>query len=264
MLPRETIIPAQGVRSLAWSGDELVDFAGGGTRYRMDGSIVEARVRWEYPFDAPVTAGDFAVIYDRLGTKALLLKNGTLLRELNRSFYFAHTYEYPVCLVERGGDVLLIHCPDDYNRLEIEDAETGACLTARQSPAADFFHSRLAVNGSGTRLLGAGWLWHPWDAVVYFDLEEALRNPEHLDLLDWCAPTPSDVGAVEERSACWLTDSQVVLAGGDDDEGGSDVGLLPNGLAVYDTSQRRVVSSASLGRPAGTMMGVGETHVLTL
>jgi hypothetical protein len=267
--PRETIIPAHGVRSLVWAGDELVDFAGGGTRYARNGSISEGRVRWAFPFDAAATARDFAVIYCRLGTKALLLKNGTLLRELNRSFYFADTYEYPVCLVERGGDVLLIHCPEDYNRLEIEDAATGARLTSRQSTASDFFHSRLSVNETGTRLLSAGWLWHPWDAVVYFDLDEALRNPQHLDSLDWSAPTPSHVGTVQESSACWLTDSQVVLAGGDDDEQSNDDSvertrrLLANGLAVYDTSRRAVVSGAALGTPAGTMMPVGETHVIT-
>ena len=110
---REIVLPAQRVRSLTWVNDTLIDFAAGGVRYELDGSRSEAPVYWAYPFDSAVAAANFAVLYTRLGTKAVLLKDGKILRELNRSFYHAHVYEYAVCLTEHDGRMLLVHCPED-------------------------------------------------------------------------------------------------------------------------------------------------------
>src|SRR5512142_2915226 len=95
-----TVIPATNVVSLTWCGDSLVDWVCGGTVFYLDGTRKEANVRWAFPFDAACATkdGHFAVIYQRLGTKALLLRDGKFLRELNRSFYHAHVYEYPVCI----------------------------------------------------------------------------------------------------------------------------------------------------------------------
>jgi hypothetical protein len=46
-------------------------------------------VRYGYRFDAATASPDgrFAVIYERLGTKGLLLDDGQIVRELDRSFY---------------------------------------------------------------------------------------------------------------------------------------------------------------------------------
>jgi hypothetical protein len=43
-------------------------------------------------------SGEFAVIYTRLGTKGLVLHRGKIIREINRSFYHADVYEYPIGL----------------------------------------------------------------------------------------------------------------------------------------------------------------------
>src|SRR4051794_10682511 len=77
-----------GVRSLCWQGDELVDWVGG-ERYGLDGSVQRMQGGWGPFFDAAVAnpEGKYAVIYGRLGTKGLILKEGKLLREINRSFY---------------------------------------------------------------------------------------------------------------------------------------------------------------------------------
>ena len=269
---RELVIPASGVRTLAWAGDTLVDWAAGGTRYALDGSHVPSNIIWAFPFDGVATAGgsELAAIYTRFGTKALLLKNGSIVRELNRSFYHAHVYEYPICLVKHRHRTLLIHCPDEYNQLEIEEAATGERLTARSSRPADFFHSRLAVNPEGSRLLSAGWIWHPWDAVVYFDIEKALQDPTHLDAIDWCAPPSPNIGHAEESSACWQTNTRTIVGGGqdDDDDPGetarpaTEPRLRPRGVVVYDTSTRAVLSSAVLDAPAGPVMPIGETHAI--
>ena len=266
----ERVFTGSAARSLVWSGDDLVDWAGGGVRYHADGSVSRAQVNYAYSFDAAVAepAGEFAVIYTRLGTKGLLLRNGEVLRELNRSFYHASTYEYPVALARRGEQVLLIHCPEEYNKLEIEDAATGERLTARTSTPADFFHSRLAVSPGDRYLLSAGWVWHPWDVVVYYDLEEALRQPGHLNGVEWSAPNSCNVSLAEEASACWFQKGEVLLGGGTEAEDlveAAEAGeqrLQPCGLALYDLQAKMVRAACVLDEPAGTMMPVGSTHVL--
>lgn len=254
-----------------WSGDTLIDWAAGGSTYQLDGSRTGASVRYAYPFDAATTlpGSDHAVIYQRRGTKGLLLENGKIVRELNRSFYHASVYEYPVCLARHGARTLLIHCPEQYNHLEIEDAETGEKLTPRTAEPADCFHSRLQASPDGTRLLSAGWLWHPHDAVVHFDIAESLRRPEHLNELDGCTPTSRHIGLAEESSACWQTDTTFLLAAStepEDPEEAAEAGtaprLLPCGIAVYDVVARTILSSCVLDEPPGTIMPVGSTHAI--
>jgi hypothetical protein len=56
--------------------------------------------------------------------------DGGLIRELGRSYYHADAYRYPLALFTLpDGRTGLVHCPAAYNRLEIEDALTGAPLT---------------------------------------------------------------------------------------------------------------------------------------
>ena len=88
---------------MAWDGDELVDWVGGGTRYSLDGSATRARVNWAYDFDRATTLpnSDWAIIYKELGTKALVLRAGEFVRELNRSFYEAHVLRLP-CVPSAG------------------------------------------------------------------------------------------------------------------------------------------------------------------
>ncbi len=259
------------VRSLAWAGGALVDWVAGGERYGLDGSHERAHRRYAYRFDSAVATpdGEVAVIYERGGTKGLVLRSGAPVREIDRSFYQAHRYAYPVCLWSRGDRVLLVHCPDEYNRIEIEDALTGERLTARpEGDAADFFHSRLEVSPGGRRLLSAGWIWHPWDAVAFFDLEEALREPRRLDTQEDAHPVAPHVGAIQEATATWLTDDRLILTadGGprDGEPEGEGLALQPSGVVVYDVPARRCVSSCVLERPAGRVMRVGAEHVLAL
>jgi hypothetical protein len=70
-----TVIPVERVRSLCWDRDELVDWVDGGKRFHLNGSIEDSCVRYGYRFDAACVSpsGSYAVIYERLGTKALLL-----------------------------------------------------------------------------------------------------------------------------------------------------------------------------------------------
>jgi len=244
-------------RSLCWQGDDLVDWSDG----PLDAAVTDASGRW-------------VVAHERLGTAARLLRDGQLVRELHRSSYQSHAFLYPACLFTGpDGRTLLAHCPDVYCRIEIDDAETGERLTrsdARRPP--DFFHSRLVVSPGGKRLLSAGWVWHPLDAVVWFDIAAVLANPALLDALDG-PPSARHVCLAEMSSAAWLDDDRAIIGASAEPEDPDEAAefdrenpgprLRPNGLAIYDVARVRCDASFELGYPPGTMMPVGRDHVVT-
>ena len=267
------VLPASKVHSLTWCRDTLVDWVGGIQVFHLDGRYDKSRLFWGFDFDAAIATpnGRFAVIYKRLGTKALVLRDGKILRELNRSYYFAGDYEYPICIWNSmAGQTLIAHCPDDYCRIDIEDAETGERLTGGNRKPEDFFHSRLKVNSDGTRLLSAGWMWHPFDSVVYFDLAEALRNPAHLDGLQNFPQNPGDAYMAEAGTACWQSQAQILLGGVarqafPESSGGmkdQDQFLRVNGLAIYDVTAKTYLKSFALEEPPGMIMPIAGTHAI--
>jgi hypothetical protein len=268
-----SVIPASRVRSLVWHGDVLTDWVNGGWIFRLDGTCQDPCINWAFPFDAACATPDgrFAVIYQRCGTKALVLSGTKCLRELNRSFYQAHVYEYPIAIwQDPNGRALIAHCPEHYNQIEIEDAQTGERLTQGKRNPIDFFHSRLRVNPAGTRLLSAGWAWHPWNNVLYFDLCDALRNPSRLDKDDNIAPESFNVELAEHSSACWQTNDRVLIGASSEEEDSAEVvetsapelRLRPKGIAVYDVTSRQYVKSVVLDEPAGTIMPLGDNHAV--
>src|SRR5918993_3491560 len=96
---RFTIPIEQPVRSLCWDGDFLVDWAGGGIRYSLEGRSSRLRkIYYPYRFDRAVILPntEYTILYEVLGTKGLVLKNGEQVREINRSYYFANAFEFPV------------------------------------------------------------------------------------------------------------------------------------------------------------------------
>lgn len=243
------------VRSLCWSGDELVDLAGGGTRFGMDGNVVPAAINWAYRFDTAVISrdGDFRVIYEKLGTKGLVLRGNKCLREINRSFYHAHVYEYPVAIVNLpNGLVGLAHCPEGYNRLEIEEIESGDKLTLRPGESPDFFHSRLQVSPEGDYLLSAGWVWHPVDFVHVFSIRDALQSPDHLD-----KPIPLNLPdeLFEVNAAAFQGDGQLLLVGKGEDEDS-----VAGHVAQFGVNDGTIKVKRSLESEPGTIMPVGQDH----
>jgi hypothetical protein len=258
---------AANIRSLCWRGDQLVDWVSGCRAFSLDGAEQGAAVHYAYRFDAATASPDgrFAVIYERQGTKGLLLDDGKIVRELNRSFYQARAYEYPVTLFhDPGGRLLLAHCPEYYSRIELEDAETGQALTASsEREPSDFFHSRLAASPTGKRLLSAGWMWHPWSSVLFFDVARGLADPRHLDDGDSVSPFSGNVCFAEESSACWLDDDRIAVGASDEPEDPeesreADVQprLLPRGVAVYDVTSGTCLQAFQLDQPPGTILAV--------
>jgi hypothetical protein len=260
----EIRIPATGVRSLVRDGPSLVDWADGGQRYFLDGETVPRSVRYAYPFDAAVSlpGSAFAVIYTKGGTKGLILRDGEIQREINRSYYFADRYEYPIALFRlRSGREVLAHCPDEYCRLEIEDLATGEVLTRSTArKPSDFFHSRLAASADGLHLVSAGWLWHPVDEVRVFSVETSLEDPKHLD--------GKGIGIdawAEESSATFSLDGRLTVALRiERDEDGNDKPLATNELRSFDLSRPAQPVVARAPEKLGTVMAVGTSHLLAL
>jgi len=75
------------VKSLVWIGDELIDLAAGGRRFALDGTVDNPHVFYAFRFDRATASpsGAYAALYSSLGTKGLILKDGRLVREINRS-----------------------------------------------------------------------------------------------------------------------------------------------------------------------------------
>jgi len=267
-MPKAKIISleARHVQSLVWHNDNLIDWVDGAVEYFMDGRKTERHVSYAYPFDSAVSSpsGEYSVIYTRLGTKGLVLKNGRLIREINRSFYHADVYEYPIALVRlKNGREAIAHCPEDYCQIDIDDLETGARLTAAKNrKSKDFFHSRLSVSSNGKYLLSAGWIWHPVDAVQVYDIEAALLEPSYLDgdglgFNDW-----ADDGV----SATFLPGNQIAISvvGLEHEDGEVLSKPRPDELRVYDLTNINVCMTAFPSARIGTMMAVGADHVLGL
>jgi hypothetical protein len=273
---RQYSFSATGIHSLCWRGDELVDWVGGGRAFALDGTERRASINYAYHFDAATASRDgrFAVIYERLGTKGLLLKDGNILREINRSSYQAAAYEYPVTLFHEPGErLLLAHCPKSYCAIELEEAETGRPLTAStEREPSDFFHSRLAASPHGKRLLSAGWAWHPWGIVEFFDVSRALADPCHLDHGDRVSRYSGSVCLAEEDSACWLDDDRIVVGASaepedpeESREAGEEARLRSCGLvALYDLASGRSLRTFQLSEQPGTLLPIGRHHVLSL
>jgi hypothetical protein len=158
-----------------------------------------------YPFDSISGNGTYAVQYEKYGTKGLLVRVDGIkeIREINRNYYQARDCAYPITIftLPDGRDAL-IHCPIEYCSLDIELAADGDCLTRRDYPSNDIFHSKLEVSEDGRFLMENAWLWQPWSIVQAYDLQLALQNPDSLD--------GEGVRIPQGGSLCWEPESVTI------------------------------------------------------
>jgi hypothetical protein len=186
-------------------------------------------------------------------------------REINRSFYCADDYDYPLALFAGPSErVLLAHCPDSYTLLEIDDAITGERLSRRTTADIDFFHSRLSVSPSGRWLASAGWVWHPVAMLHLVDLTAALSG--HPEALDQPAIPPLDISDQEIAGVAWTGEDHLVISTTDEGLGNEDVPPLPAcGIGCFDVASKTWCFTTKLDRPAGELMDLGDhRHVLAL
>lgn len=256
----QDVFDVAGAKTLVWQEGALYDVSVGWYRIH-DGEPERRSAGYGSRFDAVTVSplGDVVALMDSAGTKALLIRaNGKVIREINRSYYYADRYRYPLALFTLpDGRTGLAHCPDEYNRLEIEVAETGERLsaTAVRKPA-DFFHSRLAVSASGRYLLSAGWLWHPLDSLAVFDLHEALAEPASLDVSGGLFKIQVET---EIAGACFVGDEIVVSTPTEpyDEELEEQPGLEPKMLAGWSPETRDYTWRKQLDLAAGDLIPLG-------
>ncbi|MFC8718844.1 hypothetical protein [Kitasatospora sp. NPDC057198] len=257
-----TIAAPGGVQSLLWCGDDLVDLVGGGRRWAPDGAGQPSLTTWGgFPFDraALSPSGRYAAIWTERGTKGLLVEIGELrlLREINRSYYCADAYDYPLGLGRLpDGREVLVHCPEEYNELQVEDLVTGERLTTGPREPDDVFHSRPEISPDGRHLLTSGWVWAPFGVAGVHDLTAALADPTVLDTASLFAPR---VGLDEEATAaCWLDAERIAVA----DSAQEHPPGSPQ-LGVWSVPERRWLHRSPLERPTGTLLARGN-QVLAL
>jgi hypothetical protein len=234
--------------TLVWDQDELVDVTTG-QRANLDGSVSRRTLNMTYRFDRAIglrTADVFwAIVYTNRGTKAVLMKNGVVHRELNRSHYCAESYDYPIAIYENhAGQPVVIHCPHEFNALEVEDAQSGENLYSVKSRQMEF-HSRLAMSADRRFLLDAGWFWHPWCGTCVFDLSLTPANPSAIGERDY-----------EIDSAAFLGNSNLVVSSASEDTGEKlePDALRPKQLGVWSLIERRWESKVDLSEPTGAIM----------
>lgn len=239
------------VSTLCWRGDVLVDYVGV-NRYSLTGEISNGNVSWAYKFDRAISSNDgkYSVLFENYGTKGLVLEGDKFIREINRSYYCADDYEFPITIFNSiDGRTCLAHCPEDYNVIEIEDLKTGARLTAADRESHDFFQSRLEVNQNGKYLISAGWVWHPVDMVEVYDLSN-ISSPEFFNLYH-----DEEVNLFELNSATFVGNSTVVVTGNGEEE-------KDKFICAYEVEQKKVLSKVKLVEPAGNLMAIDENFVV--
>lgn len=265
MLKRSSIKVSSAPVSLHWYNGGLMDWVSG-ILYKLNGEQQHSGYCIGGPFDAVRQSSDsvYAVVFERLGTKGLVLKHGKIIREINRSYYCAEAYEYPIEIIKLPEGHAIVHCPEKYNLIEIELIESGKKITKTEGRnPADCFHSRLQVNPSNTQLLNAGWVWHPYGVLELYDLKDAIGDNGRFDNFSSHLPIRGEVG-----SAAFLNDDLFVV--GTTNEGSLDDGtpvgndLGSNQIGLFSISENRFVKVCSVDRTTGTLVPMNTDCVLDL
>lgn len=258
-------LEAPALRSLAFAGDDLVDWLGG-WRVTPDGAAHRFGTGHTYRFDDALGHGPHGVLFERRGTKGILVRtNGTpatpsfvpmgvdLLRELDRSFYTAEAYGFPLALFDLpDGRPAIAHCPRGYDRIDLELLD-GTLLTARDCEHDDVFHSRLQASPDGRWLLSNGWVWHPWNTLQVYDVQRALSDPAHL----------SGAGVLPDLGDDWEWEVEAATFVGERVVYATSSEAAVMGVAPLDG--RAAPRIMHLTEPPGTrLMAWGPDHVVAL
>ena len=234
----------------AWDGELLIDVATGRT-LNQDGSVSARGFVTPYVFDRALSLRDgdvlWSAIWENRGTKALLFKNWKVHRELNRSYYCASAYDYPLTLARiDDGRAVVVHCPNSYDVVEIEEAESGKTLWTRKTEKMEF-HSRLAVSENGKWLLSAGWFWHPVEGgwLCPIDFADPASKPD----------LGFSLGA-QFDGAAFLDDDHLVISSTQDVINAEvpATGIGPMQLGVWSIPKQEWVSMVPIKQVTGPIM----------
>jgi hypothetical protein len=250
------------LQTISWLGDKIVDWAFAGTVYSLDGKTEHMNnCHFDLSFDSAITSqdGQYSFVYKRLGTKGLLLKNGELLREINRSYYQAEIYEYPAVFVEiADGRTVLVHCPLDYCRLDFEDVETGEIITnVSDRKPSDVFRSRLEVSPNGKYLISKGWIWHPWDILELFDIEKCLADPKLLDNGQTIPKISTEI-----CSASFIDNDRILVCSAQEEPmvDDQDEPIPPGHLAIWNFKRNEISNVVKIKSEFGNLIAIDDEY----
>lgn len=247
------------LKTIDWLGDDIVDWSNGGKLYSIDGEQEQiSEYYFAFDFDSSITSpdGQYAFIYNRLGTKGLLLKNGKFFREINRTYYHANVYEYPAAFLSFRNKTYLVHCPLKYCQLDIEDVETGKIISdLPERLPSDVFHSRIEVSPDGEFLMVRGWIWHPRDIVEIFDVAACFKNPLLLDKSNIYPNVSAEI-----NSASFIDNSRILLASSDGESFMDDNKeiLPPKHLAIWDFANNQISDPVEVKGDFGNVLAINE------
>ncbi|RPE05783.1 hypothetical protein EGT74_25810 [Chitinophaga lutea] len=261
---KKQIIKTNYLETIDWFQGSIVDWRSAGQQYKPDGTRNDLLAYTYSTFDGVIASenGTYVFLYKRLGTKGLLLKNGILLREINRSYYFSDSYEYPAAFITFENRTYLAHCPLKYCRLDFEDVETGELVT--DSPdrhPGDTFHSRLLISPDKKFLMVRGWEWHPVNTIALYNIEACFNNPA---LLDNRLVEPA-VG-IDVNVAAFL-DGENILIGSTESEPFDDeaVPILPeNHIAIWNHLENTISPAVKVQGPFGNVFPINSTKAWDL
>ena len=253
---RRQTLATDNPQTIAWVGDEVVDWVRLKNYGPGSSEPQQTQRGFGFPFNRAITSpdGQYAFVYQVLGTKGILLKNGEQLREINRSYYHAETYEYPAAFATVDGTTYLIHCPVEYSQLDFENVETGELITnipGRQP--SDVFHSRLEISPEGGYLMSKGWCWHPWDIIVVFDIGACLTNPLLLDRSDLRPDTYT------ELSTAGFISETTILLGASNEEAMDDeepLQIPPGCVARWNFIDDEYAPAVNIGEAFGNLFPI--------
>lgn len=248
--------------TIDWLDDYIVDWRSGGKKYFLDSRSDTQQIGYYYAFgfDGSISSqdGKYTLLYKRLGTKAILLHDNVMLREINRSYYCAEAYEYPAAFVSIGHKTYLVHCPMQYCQLDFEDVETGKIVTnMKERNPADIFHSRLSVSADNKYLMVSGWVWHPLDTVQLYDVAACLQNPLLLDETDAIMRFGTEINTAS------FINNEHILIGATDEESGDDEHLpeLPQKhIAIWKFRSNELLSTTKVNGEFGNLFAINEQY----
>ncbi|PKV52842.1 hypothetical protein ATE84_4970 [Aquimarina sp. MAR_2010_214] len=247
------------LKTIDWFDNKVVDWNSAGTQYLENGETIQLqKYHFGFECDSSITSqnGKYVLIYQKLGTKGLLLKNGELLREINRSYYQSSVYEFPAAFLTYKNRTFLVHCPIQYNQLDIEDVETGEIITnTPEREPLDVFHSRLEISPDNKYILSKGWYWHPFDGIELFDVEKCFSNPK---LLDESRTVP---GVTSEICSASFVDNNRILVCASNEEPLDDENeepIPPGHIAIWDITTDTISKSVKIKGPFGNVFAIDD------
>ncbi|MDR6944377.1 hypothetical protein [Mucilaginibacter pocheonensis] len=257
-MERKTLIPDD-LRTISWFNNTIIDWANSGNVYFPNGEVKTlGQYNFALNFNGAIMSsnGKYAFIYQRFGTKGLLLKEGELLREINRSYYYADVYEYPAAFTTVNEITYLIHCPVKYCQLDFENVETGEIITninTRNPESEDVFHSRLEISPDNTFLISKGWVWHPLDVIRVFNINDCILNPALLD-----KPGLYPNVSAEICTASFINNTKVLIGSSAETIDDEDLRLPPKHIAVWDLENNHISKPIKVKGDFGNLFTIND------